>query len=299
MGYVYKILNTINGKFYIGSTCDLERRFRDHRTSLKGGYHQNRHLQHSFDLHGGSAFTFEEVLSCDDYQEQEQFWLDSVEWDKVYNINRNVSGGDIISYHPNKDAICKRISDTMKAKHALPEDINPWANISRNGVDNPNWKGAKHTTCSCGTTKSSTAVSCIGCRDKTGSNNPFYGKSHSEEAKRRMSVARKGSLPPNSKKVQVDGVIYESCARAGKALGIPTVTVHYRCCKSKNVKFKNWKVVGEEKVTESKVAHNAVNISCEGVTYIGYSSAAEALGLSVTAIFNRVSSDNYPEYYKL
>ena len=42
---VYTIQNTISGKKYIGSARLIRRRFSQHRTALRGKYHQNKHLQ--------------------------------------------------------------------------------------------------------------------------------------------------------------------------------------------------------------------------------------------------------------
>jgi len=62
---VYKILNTISGKWYVGSSSFCFRRFNQHKTALRGGYHQNKHLQNSWIKYGEDAFKFEMVLFCE------------------------------------------------------------------------------------------------------------------------------------------------------------------------------------------------------------------------------------------
>lgn len=68
---VYRILNRLNGKVYIGSSSVIDRRLYEHRRSLNRGTHKNRHLQsawaeygeHNFELTIiGRAVTLAEIL---------------------------------------------------------------------------------------------------------------------------------------------------------------------------------------------------------------------------------------------
>lgn len=78
---VYIIRNTANGRVYVGSAVDIERRWRGHRGSLSRGVHHNPALQASWQKHGPDAFSFSvlEVVSNparDDILAAEQRWLD-------------------------------------------------------------------------------------------------------------------------------------------------------------------------------------------------------------------------------
>lgn len=55
---VYRIENTSNGHYYIGSTCDLRRRERDHFRDLRRGAHFNPRLQRAWSECGESVFRF-------------------------------------------------------------------------------------------------------------------------------------------------------------------------------------------------------------------------------------------------
>lgn len=44
---VYKIINTINGKIYIGSSKDIDRRWSEHVRALELNAHINPHLQNA------------------------------------------------------------------------------------------------------------------------------------------------------------------------------------------------------------------------------------------------------------
>jgi len=55
---IYCWLNTLNGKVYVGSGQDLERRRAEHTRSLTAGTHFNLHLQAAWNLYGAGVFKF-------------------------------------------------------------------------------------------------------------------------------------------------------------------------------------------------------------------------------------------------
>lgn len=55
---IYKIVNTANGKLYVGSATDLNQRRKAHFSKLRSNGHPSRHLQASFNKHGETAFSF-------------------------------------------------------------------------------------------------------------------------------------------------------------------------------------------------------------------------------------------------
>ena len=42
---IYKITNKVDGKFYIGSSKNLHKRWLSHRSELRRNHHCNQHLQ--------------------------------------------------------------------------------------------------------------------------------------------------------------------------------------------------------------------------------------------------------------
>ena len=105
---------------------------------------------------------------------------------------------------------------------------------------NPNWKGGtSFKYCECGVKIKPTNNTCINCRDKSGTNNPFFGKQHSEETKKKLSESRKGKKPTNMKQVIIDNIIYESLVEASRQTDIPSTTILWRI-KSKNKKYENY-----------------------------------------------------------
>lgn len=61
---VYQILNTVNGKRYVGSAACFRKRWAVHRANLRKGSHRNRLLQNSWNKHGETAFAFMVIEYC-------------------------------------------------------------------------------------------------------------------------------------------------------------------------------------------------------------------------------------------
>lgn len=61
---VYEILNTANGKRYIGSAKSFARRWTAHHNHLLRGTHHSRHLQSAWNKYGEAAFKFLPILTC-------------------------------------------------------------------------------------------------------------------------------------------------------------------------------------------------------------------------------------------
>ena len=78
MQCIYKIINLVNDKFYVGSTINRKVRFRQHRKLLRGNRHHCKHLQASWNKYGEEKFVFkviEEVPETLSLQEVEDRWL--------------------------------------------------------------------------------------------------------------------------------------------------------------------------------------------------------------------------------
>lgn len=88
---VYRILNTVNGKFYIGRAAHLQRRWNVHRCLLRANRHNNNHLQRAWNKYGEAAFEFTVIVHCepDDLVIREQRYLDSADWSFLYNRSRD------------------------------------------------------------------------------------------------------------------------------------------------------------------------------------------------------------------
>ncbi len=85
MKCVYLIINLINNKKYIGSTCNYARRKREHLWMLRNNKHKNPHLQLAYNKYGEDNFIFSVLEKIEDNRtiyEVEQLYLDKY---KTYN----------------------------------------------------------------------------------------------------------------------------------------------------------------------------------------------------------------------
>ena len=237
---IYRIRNKINGKCYYGSSKNIEKRWQRHKNQLKNNNH-NPLLQRAWNKYGESNFIFEVVEECklSILLETEQKYLDTL---PEYNIGLTASGGDNLSKNPNKTDIIKRITESIKKRYDSMTENEKKEKHSQPLENNPNWKGgSSFKYCECGKRIGYGNKSCLECRDKSGKNNPFFGKQHSIETKKKISEKRIGTY--NGKQnipIIIDNIEYCSLGEASKILTIPIVTIRWRVL-SKNKKFQNYK----------------------------------------------------------
>lgn len=155
---VYAIKNINTGKKYIGSTLDYQHRLNRHFSELHGDKHHSIYLQRSFNKHGEDAFIhyiIERNLSEADAHKLE-LKLISDDYNNLYNVSKNVSGGDLISYHPNLEEIKEVHRQNAKERWENP--------IEGDGLTEIRY----------------------------GNKNGMYGKTHTAEARQKISEAHKG-----------------------------------------------------------------------------------------------------------
>lgn len=122
---MYEILNTKNGKRYIGSSNQLNRRETVHFSALRNNRHGNTHLQNSFNKYGKENFEFNVIVYCDESRqyEYEQYWLNrenAVENQDCYNESDEASdpptmiGEDNPQWSENVEIVCKNCGKIYK-----------------------------------------------------------------------------------------------------------------------------------------------------------------------------------------
>lgn len=61
---IYLILNTRNGKVYIGKATNFKARWRRHKSDLNRNSHKNKHLQNAWNKYGEKTFQFKILEHC-------------------------------------------------------------------------------------------------------------------------------------------------------------------------------------------------------------------------------------------
>jgi group I intron endonuclease len=270
---IYEIKNKINGKVYIGQHSSND---------LGSYWGSGKLIKRSIEKYGIENFEkiiLEKCSNKNELNEREKYWIK--EKDSInggYNLTDGGTGGDnskFISY--SEEWIENQRINTMQYWDSLPEEerrerslkvsgenngmfgkVGYWKdkNIpieiiqkrlesrrSYAGEENPNWKGGvSKTQCKCGKGIAPNNKTCSDCRNRDGKNNPFYGKTHSSETKRKLSEIRMGKKPSNVRKVKIDNIVYDSLSDASKKLGIGSSLIIHRI-KSKNDKYKGYDYV--------------------------------------------------------
>ena len=154
---IYKITNKLDGKYYLGSAQDIIKRWRQHVNDLNNQSHVNIFLQRAWNKNGSSNFELQIVFVSDGYSRDELFkleqqYLNSLD-NKVYNLSKVAKGGDNLTYHPNREEIIAQMSASMIERYASM------------------------------TKEERTRISEEWC----GANNPMFGKTHSEEARKKIT----------------------------------------------------------------------------------------------------------------
>lgn len=92
---IYKIINVVNNKFYVGSAVDFARRKRVHWSRLRRGNHSNKHLQSAWNKYGETSFVFvivEEHGVDVDILAAEDVWLEAhVGKEYCYNLGTHAT----------------------------------------------------------------------------------------------------------------------------------------------------------------------------------------------------------------
>lgn len=239
---IYKISNIQDGKCYYGSSGNIEKRFALHLKTLHNNTHHNAHLQRAWNKYGEDTFIFEVVEECvaDQVLVKEQYYLDNNI--DGYNIGKKSSGGDNISNNPNRDEIVLKIKEANQVRMLVLTEEERRERFGKCMEENSNWRGGTtYSYCECGIRKKPKAITCGKCRDRSGVNNPFYGKTHSDETRQKLREHANSRTvkPSNSKKVLADGVLYWTASEAARSHNITRGLVNYRC----NSNRYDWKFI--------------------------------------------------------
>jgi group I intron endonuclease len=117
---IYCIENVVNGKIYIGSSVDINHRWKNHQYELNNDIHHSKHLQAAWNKYGEQSFEFKilEIVnpSKEELLEREQWWIDITRCDiDTYGYNILSNAGRTTGYNHSEESRMK-ISNYRKGK---------------------------------------------------------------------------------------------------------------------------------------------------------------------------------------
>lgn len=205
---IYRIINIVTGKMYIGQSLDVKNRIRVHRYQLKKGNHGNDFLSRSYNIHGASNFIYEILYTIEDKtKEQAIHILNEKEEYFINKYNSFVNGYNLTSGGGNKIFSEESIAK-MSASHIGQTQSLKCRQMSsermKNRIVSDETKrrlsvalaGKKHSTES----KQKMSIS------KMGTDNNRYGTHHTEETKRKIGCAQLGEKNHNFSKETPESV---------------------------------------------------------------------------------------------
>lgn len=185
-GYIYKIVNQINGKIYVGQTiCNIKKRFREHKHA---SLNQNTYLYNAMRKYGVENFSImviDCVNSLDELNEKEIYWIKKLNSKTPNGYNILDGGLGVKGFHHSKET-----KELLKIKST--------GNKNAKGKHNLSIEGRKNMI--------------LAHKDKVSN---FKNKKHTEMAKSKLSQK-------HSKKVKCieTNIIYPSSLIASKTLNI-------------------------------------------------------------------------------
>ena len=256
---IYKTTNLVNGKIYIGQDSNNNPNY----------FGSGLILKKALKKYGRCNFKKETIEECDNKEqlnEREKYFIkkfNAIEFG--YNLAEGGEGGPFFKGRKHSDESKKKMKKSWKLvresegfvhnmtgyifsekqkkefsknrKGKLTGSDNPMFGKThteeakkkmsnpRYGSDNPMF-GKTHTE------ESKKKIS----EATKGENNAMFGKKHTEESKKKISEATKGRKAHNRRKLSIDGIVFDSGAKAAKHFNVSNGTVTYRC---KSDKF-NW-----------------------------------------------------------
>ena len=165
---IYCIENIDTNKKYIGQSINIKERWNKHKYSLRNNSHDNDFLQKAWNKHGEDKFKFYILEECDKSKlnEKEIYYIDlykTLDENYGYNLKAGGQNGVVSEYGNLKriNSLKRAYSTTDLRERSRQAALKQWAN--------PEIKAKI-----------------------LGKNNGMYGKTHTLEARKKMSEASMG-----------------------------------------------------------------------------------------------------------
>lgn len=153
---IYKIINRINGKYYVGSSKDIYGgsrgyigRWKQHKNELNKNIHKNLHLQNSWNKYGEQNFDFVIVENIEPIRKKllkvEQKYLDvaKLEKNKIYNVSF-IAGRPEMTDDVKRKISLKNAGNKYCLGRKLSNETKKKMSISKTGKNNPQYGKIKN-----------------------------------------------------------------------------------------------------------------------------------------------------------
>ena len=226
---IYCIENLSTGKKYIGQSVNIQDRWYKHKNELNNNHHDNDYLQKAWNKYGELDFKFYILETCekDKLDELERYYIEyynTLDRDKGYNLK---SGGQYSNIQSKE--VREKISKANKKAYQNSnlkeirkiDALKQWANPE--------------------------------IKEKiTGKNNGMYGKTHSKEAREKISKVQKGRVSSKRNLIPVICIEtnqkYNCAADAQKELNTSTSVLDVCKGNRKTAGGYHWKFLMENNI---------------------------------------------------
>ncbi len=242
---IYRIINILNCKCYIGSSSVLDKRIKDHFYHLKRKTHKSKHLQDSYNKYGLENFTYQilELTSLENLIEKEDYWINYFNSrNRNYGYNIDSAKETSRGHNLRSDTIEKmRSKQTVKIKQ-----------YTKDGTFIRIWNSQREVERKLGISSSGIVASCKGNGDQWSAGGFIWRyiednfDKHRTEKKIHKRKIRQYDLDNNFVK------LWNSIVDASKEMKVHPTSI-LACCKNKQMTCKNfiWKYENELKVVNN------------------------------------------------
>lgn len=211
---IYCIENTQTNKKYVGQSVNIKERWRKHINELNRNIHYNEHLQQAWNEYGETNFKFcvLEYCSIEILDDKEAFYIQHFNtMNQQYGYNLQ-SGGK--HYDHVSDGVRNKMSASIKASYQNSDLKQIRSLDAKNQWANPKVK-----------------------QKILGENNGMYGKTHTKEAKQKISQANKGKISHKRNTTPVLCVelnkVFKDATTASKELSLDSSAILKVCRKER------------------------------------------------------------------
>lgn len=119
---IYRILNTVTGRAYIGSASHYLMRVLQHKKCFRDGDHHAIALRRAIAKHGAEVMAFKliEVCAQNDLLRREQVWMDTYRRNGVTLYNSAPTAGSQLGFRHSEESR-RKIGDVQRGRKMSPE----------------------------------------------------------------------------------------------------------------------------------------------------------------------------------